>query len=131
MLNFSLIFSLINFSVYGFLAINMSPTWTEITSSNFPFSSFRKKMHESALILFRFHSLTKYFANGISHNSAASTFPYIDFHSKIQYYLRNSSLIIPKSTMPSGHSIYISTSILGWINAASTSHNSVIHPSSS
>ena len=77
------------------------------------------------------YSLTKYLANSLSHNSAASRFPYINFPNKIQYYLRNSSLIIPKYTMPSGHLIYILTSILGWINAASASHNSAIYPLSS
>ena len=131
MLNFPLTFSLMTFSVSGFLAINMSSTWTDITISNFPFSYFVNKMYSSALLLFRLHALTKSLANSLSHNIPASTFPYINFLSRIQYSLRNSSLIIPKYTMPSGHSIYTSTSVLGWICFASTSHNSAIHPLSS
>ena len=95
------------------------------------FNQERRKMHDSALLLFWLYSLSKYLANSIIHNSAASTFMYIKFPSRIQYSLRKSPLIIPKYTMPSGHSVYISTSILGCINADSTSHNSAIYPSSS
>ena len=130
MLNLYLLFYLMNFSVSVLPDINTSYTWTDITSSNFPFSYFLKKMNKFSLLLFRLHLLTKYFSNIISHNSTASTFTYINFPRKIKYYFRNSSLMIPKSIMPSVHSIYISTSVLGCRNAASTSHNSAIHPSS-
>ena len=41
------------------------------------------------------------------------------------------SVKVPKSTMPSGHLMYILTSILGCINVASTSYISTINPSSS
>ena len=131
MLKFSFIFSLMTLSVSGCPEINVSSTCIDITSSNYPFSYFRKKMPESALLQFRLHSLTKYLSNSISHNSSASTLPYINFPSRIKYYLINSMLMITKSTMPSVHSIYISTSILVCRNATSTSQNSLIHPPSS
>ena len=127
MLNFSLIFSLMTFSVSVFPAINMSSTWTDITSFKLFFSYFRNKIHDSALLILRLHSLTKYLAKSISHNITESTFPYINFPSRIQYSLRNSLLIIPKSNMLSGHSIYILTSILGCRNSAYASHNSAIN----
>ena len=75
--------------------------------------------------------MTKYLANSLSHNSATSTFPYIHFPSKMQYSYRNSLVVIPKYTMPSGRSMHISTSILGFKNASSMSHSSATHTSSS
>ena len=93
--------------------MNVSSTWTDITISDFPFSYFLNKMHESALILFRLHSLTKYLAKSLSHNSFASTFPYIDFPIKMQYYSRKYLVMIPKSKITSGYSLCILTYILG------------------
>ena len=75
--------------------------------------------------------LTKYLANSLIYNSAVSTSPYIEFPSKIQYYYRNFFVMITKSTMTSGHLMYIPTFILGYSNAASMSHISKIHPYSS
>ena len=53
------------------------------------------------------------------------------FYRKIEHYSSNSFVMIPNSTMPSGHSMNISTYILGCMNAASMSHSSETHPSSS
>ena len=75
--------------------------------------------------------LTKYLANSLIYNSAVSTSPSIEFPSKIQYYYRNFFVMITKSTMTSGHLMYIPTFILGYSNAASMSHISKIHPYSS
>ena len=77
MLNFSLIFSLIFCSFSGLPAMNTSSTWNNITSSNHPFSSSWNKIYNSDLILFRLNLLTKVLANSLSHDSSASTFPYI------------------------------------------------------
>ena len=100
-------------------------------SHNFPLSYFLYKMQDSALIIFRFHLLIEYLAISINHNRSASTFSYIDFPSRIQYSPRNYFVMIPRSTMPSGHSMNISTGIPGCINAASISYISSNHTSSS
>ena len=68
--------------------------------------------------------------NSLNHKIAASTFPFIDFSNRMKYYSRNYFVIMPNSTMPSGHSMSISTGISGCINSFSTSHNLEIHPSS-
>ena len=85
--------------------MNKSSTWTDITSYNLPFSFFLKKIQESELLIFRLHLLTKYLVNSSIHNSAASTFPYIDFPSNIKYYSINTFIMINKYMMPSGHSM--------------------------
>ena len=119
------------FYVSGLSAMNKPSTWTDITSYNFPLPYSLKKIQESALIIFGLHSVTKYLANSLRHNIPVSTFPYIDFYRKIQYSYRNYYVMIPKSTMPSGHLMNISTSILGCRNAAYTPPISTIHTKSS
>ena len=111
--------------------LSQQSTWTDITSFKFLFSSFLNKVQDSALIFFRLHSLTKYLAKSLIHNSAASTFPYIDFPIQMQYSSRKVLVMITKSKMPSGHSMYILTYILGHRNGDFASHCFAIHPSSS
>ena len=60
---------------------------------------------------------------------AASTFLYIDFTSRMQYYPKNSFMMMPSSTMPSGHLMKFSTNISGCRHTASTSNSSATHTS--
>ena len=131
MFKLSLMFSFVFFNFSGLLAMNTSSIWSDITIYNLPFSSYLNKIQESALLLFRFHYLTKHLAKILSHNSTASTFPYMEFPSKIQYSSINSFVMIPKSTVPSVHLMYISTSIFRCSNVPSVLHSYAIHPSSS
>ena len=68
--------------------------------------------------------------NSLNHKIAASTLPYIDFPNSMKYYPRNSFVMMTNSTMPSVHSMSISTGISGCINSFFTSHNLEIHISS-
>ena len=87
-------------------------------------------MNDPALLLFRFHTLIKYLYISLNHNRAVSTLPYIGFPRKIQYSSIYSFVMIPRSTISSGHLMNISTFISGCRNASSTSNILVTHPSS-
>ena len=126
MLNFSLISPLIFSNVYGFPATKTSSHHDfQLTIINFIIEN-----SGVGLASFQFAFLIKYLDISINHKRTASKFPYTNFPSKIQYSSRNAFAVITRSTMPSGHSMNISTGISGCRNAASTSHISDTYPSS-
>ena len=55
-------------------------------------------------------------------------FPYIDLPYRIKYSYRNSFVMMPRSTMSSGHSSNISTGIYVCRNVITTSYSSDTHP---
>ena len=127
MLKIGLILSLIFSNVYRFPAMKASSTWTDITNSNLPMSHFLMENAWVGLPFFWLHSLIKYLDGSLNHKRNASTFLYIYFPIKIQYSPINSFVMIPRSTILSGHSVNISTIILGWRNSYSTSYSWETH----
>ena len=81
-------------------------------------------MQKPALILVMLNSRIKYQASSVNHKIAAYMFLYIEFPNMMQYHYINVFVMMPRSTMPSGHSINISTDISGCRNATSASHSS-------
>ena len=116
MLNFNFIIYLIFSNVSGLPVIKILSTRTNITSSNIPLSSFLYKIQESALLFFMLRYLIKYLARSINHKRTASKFPYIDFTNILQYYSRNSFMMMPRFTLSSGPRMTISAGISGCRN---------------
>ena len=85
----------------------------------------------TCLFLVRLHLFIKHLAISLNHKRNSSKFSYINFPSRMQYSPRNTFVMTPRFTIPSSYSMNIYNGISGFRNAASASHISATHPSSS